>query len=268
MAIEEYQKTLSKKEFPKGRINMAESYRQMNDLAKAEEAYAKVVTLPEAEPIHKLRYAQLLMRNGKYDQAKTYLDQYLTAMPNDATVRILRASCDSIDNWKADSLQYTVQTTNLNSGQSNFSPVWYKDGVVFTTDRNAKGKTYAWTGRPFLEMYYAKGSPDKGYGAPLGLAGTVNGAYHDGPATFTPKGDTIYFTRNNYIKNNKVGKAAGTEQVNLKIYQAVKKDTSWNTLSDLPFNSADYSTGHPSLNSDGSKMYFISDMPGDRKSVV
>ena len=259
MAIKEFQKGLSKKEFPNARIKLAESYRKMNDLPHAEEAFAKAIQLPETQPIHKMHYAQILMRNGKYDQAKIYLDQYLTAVPSDASAGKLRSSCDSISKWLADSIKYTVQTSTLNSGQSNFSPVFYKEGVVFATDRDNKGKTYEWTGRPFLEMYYAQGSPDKGYSAPIRLTGDVNGIYHDGPAAFTSKGDTIYFTRNNYIK--KKAKESSLEEINLKIYQASKKDTSWVNLKEFPFNSNEYSTGHPTLSSDGNTMYFVSDMP-------
>ncbi len=259
MAIKEFQKGLSKKEFPNARVKLAESYRKMNDLPHAEEAFAKAIQLPEAQPIHKMHYAQILMRNGKYDQAKIYLDQYLTAVPSDVSAGKLRSSCDSISKWLADSIKYTVQTSTLNSGQSNFSPVFYKEGVVFATDRDSKGKTYEWTGRPFLEMYYAQGSPDKGYSSPIRLTGDVNGIYHDGPAAFTSKGDTIYFTRNNYIK--KKAKESSLEEINLKIYQASKKDTSWVNLKEFPFNSNEYSTGHPTLSSDGNTMYFVSDMP-------
>ena len=259
MAIKEFQKGLSKKEFPNARIKLAESYRKMNDLPHAEEAFAKAIQLPEAQPIHKMHYAQILMRNGKYDQAKIYLDQYLTAVPSDVSAGKLRSSCDSISKWLADSIKYTVQSSTLNNGQSNFSPVFYKEGVVFATDRDTKGKTYEWTGRPFLEMYYAQGSPDKGYSAPIRLTGDVNGIYHDGPAAFTSKGDTIYFTRNNYLK--KKAKESSLEEINLKIYQASKKDTSWVNLKEFPFNSNEYSTGHPTLSNDGNTMYFVSDMP-------
>jgi outer membrane protein OmpA-like peptidoglycan-associated protein/tetratricopeptide (TPR) repeat protein len=259
MAIQEYQKGLSKKDFPAARIKLAESYRKLNDLQHAEEAFAKAVQYPEIQPVNKLHFAQILMRNGKYDQAKIYFDQYLASYPNDTAVQQLRMSCDSITAWMADSIKYSVQTTSLNSGQSNFAPVWYKEGVVFATDRG-KGKTYEWTGRPFLEMYYAKGSTDKGFSAPVGLSGDVNGVYHDGPATFTSTGDTIYFTRNNYVK--KKVKQSYADEVNLKIYGAVRKDTTWKDLKEFDYNSNDYSTGHPTLSHDGNTMYFVSDMPG------
>jgi peptidoglycan-associated lipoprotein len=262
MAITEYQKGLSKKEFPEARINLADCYRRMNDLAHAEEAYAKVVQLPQATAQHKLLYAQILMRQGKYEQAKPYFDQYLAATPNDTAASELRASCDSIGAWKEDSLMYTVQSSSLNSGQSNFSPVWYKEGVVFASDRNSKAKVHEWTGRPFLDLYFAKGTMESGYASPVALSGEVNGMYHEGPAAFNSQGDTIYFTRNNYLKR-KVNKSV-QEEVDLKIFQAVKKDTSWTTLSEFPYNDKNYSTGHPTLTHDGSRMYFVSDMPGGR----
>src|SRR5438132_747045 len=62
-AIPEYQKAQSKKPSSQAAIGIAESERLMNNTVKAEEDYAKVVALKEAQPVHKLRYAQLLMIN-------------------------------------------------------------------------------------------------------------------------------------------------------------------------------------------------------------
>ncbi len=258
-AITEYQKGLSKKEFPNARIKLAECYRKINDLANAEEAYAKAVQLPQAQPIHKLHYAQILMRNGKYEQAKIYYDQYLSSVPSDSAVRMLRLSCDSIAQWMADSIRYTIQTTSLNSGQSNFSPVWYNNGVVFTSDRNSKGKTYDWTGRPFLELYYAKGSPEKGFSTPVQLSGDINNMYHDGPGTFSSKGDTLYFNRNNVVKRKTI--QSTRQEINIKICQSIRKDSTWVNTTDFKYNSPEYSNGHPSLSSDGNSLYFVSDKP-------
>jgi outer membrane protein OmpA-like peptidoglycan-associated protein len=39
-------------------------------------------------------------------------------------------------------------------------------------------------------------------------------------------------------------------------------DGKWKNVTEFPFNSDDYSVGHPSLSSDGKVMYFVSDMPG------
>lgn len=262
-AIEEYQKALGKKNFPEGQIKLAESYRLMNNLGKAEEAYGKVMQLKEVEPIHRLRYAQLLMRSGKYDQARNYFDQYLGSAPTDESAKKMRQSCDSISRWQTDSARYTLQSSTINSGQSNFSPVWYKEGVVFVSDRSVgKGinKTYQWTGRPFLDLYYSKGDGKGNYGKPELVPGELNGIYHEGPASFSSKGDTVYFTRNTYVQK-KVKKSAD-DVVILKICQGIRKDSTFRAITDFPYNSIDYSTGHPSLSKDGNSLYFVSDMPG------
>lgn len=259
-AIVHYQKALGKGSYPEAQIRLAESYRQMNDHSRAEEAYSRVVQQSEAEPIHRLRYGQLLMSSGKYEQAKNYLDQYLGSQPQDESARKLRMSCDSISYWKQDSARYTIENSGLNSSGSNFSPVWYRDGVVFVSDRNARAKTYQWTGRPFLDLYYARKDRDGKYGMALPIQGDVNGIYHEGPATFNAGHDTMYFTRNHYLKR----KAVKSEQdvVLLQLYSSVRKDTAFGQISPMSFNSDQYSVGHPSLSRDGQTLYFASDMPG------
>ena len=262
-AIVEYQKSLSKKNFAEAQINLAESYRFTNNTLKAEEEYAKVVLLKECEPVHKLRYAQLLMRNGKYTEAGTWYDNYIKDQPGDVNAKQLRASCDSITALKKDSSLYTVNTIEVNTGQTNFSPQFYKDGIVFASDRasGTKGRvtTYRWTGQPYLDLYYSKADGKGAFGTPEAFKGDVNGIYHDGSCAFV--GDSVmYFTRNNYV--SKKVKKSDDGVVNLKIFKATRKDTAWKNTEEFPYNSNNYSTGHPALTSDGKTMYFVSDMPG------
>jgi peptidoglycan-associated lipoprotein len=261
-AVQEYEKALGKKMYPEAQRKLADSYRLMNQWGKSEQAYAKVMGLSEAQPVDRLRYGQLLMRSGKYEQARTYLDQYLGSVAGDEAARRMRQSCDSIEYWKKDSARYTLGVSELNTGQVNFSPVYYKEGIVFVTDRSMKGspKTYSWTSRPYLDLYYARLDVTGKAESPRALQGVLNGIYHEGPSVFTQRGDTGYLTRNNYVKK-KVGKSS-QDVVNLKLYQVTKKDTSWSGIQELPFNSDDYSTGHPALSRDGQTLYFSSDRPG------
>ncbi len=262
-AIVEYQKALGKKNIAEAQIKLAESYRLTNNTLKAEEAYGKVVQMKECEPIHKLRYAQMLMRNGKYNEAKTWYDKYIADMPNDNSAKQLRASCDSIDEYKKDSTLYTVSSIGVNTGQTNFSPRYYKDGIVFASDRASgkmgQGSVYPWTGQPYLDLYYAKADKSGNFSAPEKMRGDVNGIYHDGPCAFS--GDSVmYFTRNNYVK--KKTKKSTEDVVNFKICKATRKDSLWTNIEEFPFNSSEYNTGHPTLSKDGNTMYFVSDMPG------
>jgi peptidoglycan-associated lipoprotein len=263
-AVDYYMKSLAKKETSGAREKLAESYFKMNNYAKAEEHFAIALkdTVCPCKPESKLHYAQVLMRSGKYDQAKTMLDLYLKAMPGDSSARMLRESCDMVGELTEDSALFMVETAKFNASGSTFSPAKYSDGLLLAAENNSakKKRTYEWTGRSFLDVMTVKSDGKGGWETPVPLKGDVNGDYHDGPAVLAPGDSVIYFTRNNYVKK-KVGKSV-MDVVNLKIYKASKKDTLWTNITPLPFNSDDYSCGHPALTADGNTMYFVSDMPG------
>ncbi|GAA4112358.1 hypothetical protein GCM10022393_10760 [Aquimarina addita] len=53
----------------------------------------------------------------------------------------------------------------------------------------------------------------------------------------------------------------------MKLYSAILKKEErgkevWTDIKELPFNSEDYSVGHPAVSPDGKQLYFVSDMPG------
>jgi outer membrane protein OmpA-like peptidoglycan-associated protein/tetratricopeptide (TPR) repeat protein len=86
----------------------------------------------------------------------------------------------------------------------------------------------------------------------------LNSKYHEGPCTFFKDGQRIIFTRNGIgeagIKNDQINR--------LHLYFAEKSRGDWRNIKDFPFNSNNYSTGHPALNSTDNILYFVSDMPG------
>ena len=263
-AADYYMKALSKKEMTGAREKLAESYLKMNNYVKAEENFAKAMTdtVCPCKAESKLHSAQVLMRSGKYDEAKKWFDNYLKAMPSDTSAMMLRNSCDSVNDFCKDSALYLINPASFNLDGSTFSPAKYGSDMMVTAERGGKkkGDTYEWTGRPFLDLMTVKSDGKGGWNKPEALKGTVNGDYHEGPAVLAPGDSVMYFTRDNYIKK-KVGKSVA-DVVLLKIYKATKKDTVWTNITALPFNSNDFSCGHPALTADGNTMYFVSDMPG------
>lgn len=261
-AVNEFTKALASKNIPDAKIKIADSYRKMNNSQKAEFWYEQVVQIPEAQPVHKLYYAHMLKRNGKYDAARIWYNNYLESMPDDNEAKVAMHSLDSIQAFNADSLRYTIELLSINSSNSisSFAPTFYAEGIVFTSDRNTSGKNriHEWTGKPFLDLYYAKKENDV-WSQPIALKGDLNGKYHEGPAAFSPDGNVIYFTRNNYLE--KTTRKNNQNIVQLRIFEASNKNGEWVNIKEFPLNSINYSIGHPSLSSDGNLMYFISDMP-------
>ena len=263
MAIEQYLKSLSKKESLAAREKLAGCYRLTNQYTKAEEQYAKVVSDTASLPEDKLYYSQILMRQGKYEDAKKWLDLYLKQMPADTGAIILRESCDKVNAFTTDTSMFMVEPAKFNTSGSNFAPAKFGDGIMMAAENagSKKNKTYAWTGRAFLDVMTTKQDASGNWEMPTAVKGDVNGEFHDGPAVLAPGDSVMYFTRNSYIKR-KVSRDKETDIVNLKIYRASKIDTVWTNIKSVAFNSDNYSCGHPALSSDGKTMYFTSDMPG------
>lgn len=259
-AIPKLEKSISMKGFPEAKHMVADAYRQTNNSIAAEKAYKDVIALPDASAQEFFYCAQSMMKNGNYSGAKEILNLYLQKKSDDKVAQLMLASCDSVNHFMKDSAKYIVEDMSINSG-SSMAPTYYDGGLVFTSDRNATAKTYNWTGKPFLDLYYAKDNGEGNFSAPELLKGTVNGIYHDGPATFSPDGHTMYFTRDNYVGKKE---AKSTEDiVLLKIYSASKDENGeWGSVTELPFNSNDYSCGHPAIADKGNTLYFTSNMNG------
>ncbi len=124
---------------------------------------ADSVDLPLNE---KLNFAQVLMKNNKYEEARTYLKQYLALNPSDQLARDLLGSTANVAELKEDTLAYMLTALPLDFTVSMFGPSRYGKGIVFAgeTEITSAASTNPWTGYSFLDMFYmekdAKGNWD------------------------------------------------------------------------------------------------------------
>lgn len=240
---------------------IADSYRLLGNSQEAEFWYAETIKSSEAEPIDFWHYAQTLRDNAKYTQAKVYYTKYDEKAPEDPRGKRLATAMTEVAKLKADSLKYKVwNLDSLNTPAYEFSPVYYgEDGLAFVSNRNSTGrKNDVWTGgADFLDLFTTEVT-DSGYANTMQMPGKVNTKYHEGPMAFTSDFSKIYFTRNSYVKRKKPSEE---DIVMLNIYSSKMEDGEWQKVESLPFNSTEYSTGHPALSADGKTMIFSSDMP-------
>lgn len=140
----------------------------------------------------------------------------------------------------------------INSEYLDFSPIRYKQGILFTStrDNSCKCKDKR-TDDNYTNLYYG----DINSGKVTELMGDVNGRHHDGVAALS-NNTTLYFTR-----TNKLGKSR-TGIKDLKIYKLKYDNGEWLNDGELPFNSKEFATAHPTLSADGQKLYFSSNRPG------
>jgi hypothetical protein len=184
------------------------------------------------------------------------------AHPKDAVARMMLTACNSLIQRFRDTTLYTLTPIQNDEFVNAFSIMEYQNGVVFTADKKVffGRKIAAWTGNSYLDLYAMNKDVNGNWMSPELLKGDINGRFHEGPATFTADGKTVYFTRSNYLKRRMDVNAENEN--NLKIFQATLIDGEWKNLVEFPYNSDDYSCGHPTLSADNKTLYFISDMPG------
>lgn len=261
-----YEIEAAKNPSPEVYFKLGECYRKMNWYKEAKVAYDKVnETGVYSNPEFYLNYGQILKNNGNYDQAKVAFNKYAELKPSDPKGKFFSESIGIVTedhNWDE-----PVSITNvgaLNSANADLSPVIYKDGVVFSTNRKTAGhdKIYGWTGANFLDLYYAKkdtGNTSFVDVTPFGDEKT-NKKYHDALPSFTKNFDTIYISRVEKYLRGEDKKLLEIERN--KIFMSTLKDGNW--TKDVPFflNSDLYSVANPFLAPDGKRLYFVSDMIG------
>lgn len=260
-----YEKVADDMKFPRAKYMLADCYRLMNNKEKFEYWYRQIAQSPQSRDSNKLYFARILIDNGKYAEAEKLLKKYLKKTPGDSSAGNMLSTLDTMQNYFVDSAAYSIKLLDINSpSASSFGAAWYKNGIIFSSEIQP-GKKYKkcdWTGRPYLDLYYASLSSDGALRKPEKLNGTINRDYHEGPATFNNKGNVMYFTSGLYAKKNKPGN--NMDGVNIiRIYKAVKVNGEWTNIKEVPLLNNDlYSVGHPALSPDDKKLYFISDMEG------
>ena len=261
-AIKHFEKVYAKKQEAETELKLADAYFQTNQLDSAEAKYARAITRGNIDPKINMNYGKVLMAQGKKEESTIQFEKYLQFYPGDAVVKNLNTSFSSdFDRYK-DTALYTLEPIIEDQFMNTFSIIEYKDGAVFSADKKVSGKKNMnpWTGDSYLDLYQMNKDKNGNWSEAELLKGDVNGRLHEGTATFSNDGNTMYFTRSNYIKNKMV--VNEEDENNLKIFKANLIHGEWKDVEEFPFNSDDYSCGHPSLSEDGRTMYFTSDMPG------
>ncbi|MBC3759517.1 OmpA family protein [Hyunsoonleella sp. SJ7] len=241
---------------------LADCYAYMRNPAMASRYYKRVVKQKNVPIEYYYSYAQSLRGIKKYDESREWLQRFKDSGGVSNTIDFER-DLDFISHVFNAKKQYFLKRTRLNSKFSDFGALEHNGKIYFTSSRDegiAVKRLYGWNEQPFLDIYVTeKGSkrrPDHTYK----LKGDVNSLYHDGPVTISNDGKTMYFSRN---KANRFGKETDKKGVsNMNIYRATFKDSIWTDVEDLSINSKDFSTQHPALNNDNTRLYFTSDMPG------
>ncbi|MBA3971705.1 MAG: PD40 domain-containing protein, partial [Bacteroidetes bacterium] len=266
-AIPLYKKAVKRNGSKEALEKLANSYRLTKNYKAAEMYYAQLLKQPDIAPINNFYYGMVLKNNGKIDEAKEQFKTYANATPGDKKAELSVRSCEDIKIWVTRTQQFEVNAIeNLNSVHSDFSPVYFKNDLVFVSERTKDMVNYtnnSWNDQPYLNVYSiplsasADGKPSFSKKA-KSFSWRINSNYHDGPVCFNPEQNTMYLTRVNYVLNKEDKNFVNRPN----LYISKLQGKSWSTAEPFQYNGEGYSTAHPSVSADGQWLYFSSDMPG------
>jgi len=243
---------------------LGNSYYFNSELDKAARWYGELFAMTsDLEPEYYYRYAQSLKSIGQNDKANEMLEKFYQKAGNDNRAKLFEKNKNYLDIIKANSGRYNVEDAGINSKYSDYGSSFYTNKLVFASARDTGSlgqKKHKWTDQYFTNLYVADLGEEMAPGKVDKFSKTINSKFHESTPVFTKDGKTMYFTRNNFLDGKK-GKDAKRITL-IKIYKASFENEQWVNVTELPFDSDQYSTAHPALSPDEKTLYFASDMPG------
>ena len=154
-AIPELQKVLEKDSTNvKAQEMIAYSYRMVKNYDQALFWYDKLVKQQNLQPKWALYFAEALANKQNYERSEGWYRKYLSLVPADKRATAfstgkLNSLSKNVGNWK-------LNFTNLNSQAADYSPVYYKDGLLFSSNRKLSRiskSVYGWDKTPFTNLF-------------------------------------------------------------------------------------------------------------------
>lgn len=245
-------------------LKLANAYYFSGDLENAAKYYKELFAMETiVTPECYYRFAQSLKSIKEYKKADEMMAKFNKENGNDLRAKLARTQRDYLSVIKKNSGRYTIENAGINSKYSDYGSAYYKDNLVFATARDTGSfvkRMDPWTGEGFTNLYQSTIDADGTLTKVRRLSKNLNSKFHESTPVFTKDGKTVYFTRNNF-NDGKRGKD-DHETTLLKIYKADLNGDNWDNVTELPFNSDNYSVAHPALSFDEKTLYFASDMPG------
>jgi len=216
----------------------------------------------DAEYLYK--YIQSLRSIGDYEKANQWLGEFKAMQQGDS--RVKGYDPDQVDYYSEltapSDMVVDVKNEDFNSQYSDFGAYIADGKIYFASARNTSNKIYKWTNEPFLDLYVGTVSQDS-----ISQVDLVNfdkrqrADVHTGTVCITNDGTTMYFTKDNVSRGNKLDfDDEGTSH--LKLYKASLVDGQWADVEELPFNDDQFSNGNPALSPDNKTLFFVSDREG------
>lgn len=208
-----------------------------------------------------MEYVNQLRMVKQYQESVTIAQSASQLFPENEYFKLIASQGIKLDQLFSDSVLNKVGQMPFNSNQGDFSPFYYKEGLVFTTKSVHRGfltGTYAWDHANFTNIVYTS-KKEGDWKNPKPLSDQFFSRKHDGPVAFNSDETKMVITHNFSNKEKKEGVRY------LALYLSEKDDEGeWKDLKAFPHDVKNSNTGHGCFSPDGKILYFVSDREGGK----
>ena len=156
-----------------------------------------------------------------------------------------------------------ISEISTNKVWSDFGPTIIGNDLYYTSFKDAiPGKSSKSKDMSFYDLFKVKTDSSGMTTSSRELIPESETRFHEGPISWCEKTGEMFYTQSNYVDPAVKYKAFRNEGIKLRILVAKQVGGSWETVSEFPYNNANYSVGHPAINVSGDTLYFSSDMSG------
>ena len=292
-AIEVYERVLQRSGVADERkeisFKIAESYRRLLNYSEARKWYVIALNLGFYEPIIFRHLSEMSLGLEEFDTAISYAYDYLEVKPDDElALKLLESGKFARENYFNETIFEVRNESGINNPGQQWGIAMLENVAVVHQDqarvdeqfdldirlrynnifywvwitRTLKERIIFSSTRPFessvnngySNIYQATFNRRLGdWDKPRLLSGDINSAYYDGFLSYDPVNEIGYFMNSGVIDGNRA-----TADIYTVKYDE-QRDT-WETPELFVFNSEEFNIGYPSINEDGTVLYFASDM--------
>ena len=144
-------------------LKLASSYKQNKDGANAERVFRQVFAsnsdLMGDNTKSYLQFAQVLVENGKYKESQEYYDKFSTSQVIEGqSLSSLKSASTSKISEDVSALiggkgKYSVDFLDFNTANPEFSPMYYRDGIVYCSGKGS-GTSLLNDKGGYLDLFY------------------------------------------------------------------------------------------------------------------
>lgn len=239
---------------------MAETYRRLNSTQRAVTAYANAIRYEYPDTLMFLHYAQMLHKDGKYEQARSAYARFLQLDSGNYLGTSGLRGVELAKRLKENPTRYMVRRMDVfNSNRSEFSPMLAQDDAVLylTSSReDARGDTASViTGMKNNDIFVSSKNDRGEWQKPEAISSDINTKLDEGTPSFSPDGNYMFYT---------FSPVSDTHPTGTKIYYSIRGSGTFSAGQELTINPRDTLSlyAHPAVCTTGNFLYFVSDMPG------